>query len=148
MGTEDRADPRGYVQAVAAKLAELGFGNGGAVPVDRPGERRRVLVIRFDSVFDAENINFADAEALHLGWDEERGWTLQEVHPGKFRPYKIDYYNLRLGLIPEPAEVAEVVKQMLAGDLWLGAGEGPRLRRSADDDVDLEATLAVYPLGD
>ncbi|RJL35787.1 DUF6292 family protein [Bailinhaonella thermotolerans] len=153
MGTPDRtdprghvhrADPRGYVQAVAAALAELGLENGGAVPDDRPGGPRRVLVIHFDGGFGTENINFADAEALRLGWDEERGWTLQEVLPGRFRPFRIDYHDLGLGLVPEPSQVAEVVRRALGEDLRLRPGEGPRLRRAADDDPALEAALAPY----
>jgi hypothetical protein len=150
MSAEDRADPHGYVQAVATKLAELGFGNGGAVVVDRPGEPRRVLVIRFDSDFSWEAPSFTEAEALHLGWDEERGWTLCEVRPlSEFsaNTYNV-YYEVGLGLVPEPVEVAQVVKQFLADDLWLPTGQGPRLRESTDDDVDLETALAAYPQSD
>ncbi|NUW39055.1 DUF6292 family protein [Nonomuraea rhodomycinica] len=146
MRSEHRADPRGYVQAVAAQLAETGLGNGGAVAVERPGPPRRVLVIRLDSDFHWEAASLADADALRLEWDEERGWALHEVHTvGHLHSTAYTYYALGLGLVPEPAEVAHVVRQFLADELILGTGQGPRLRRSADDDADLERLLATYP---
>ncbi|MEU0570048.1 DUF6292 family protein [Nonomuraea sp. NPDC005983] len=83
-----------------------------------------------------------------LGWDEERGWTLVEVTSvHEFGPTANTYFDLCLGLVPEPAEVAHIVKQVLTGDLSVSTGQGRRLRRSADDDGDLETVLAAYSRG-
>jgi hypothetical protein len=81
---------------------------------------------------------------LTLEWVVEQGWTLLDTNePGAVRGFAYIQYDLGVGLVPEPAEVARSVQEACT-DEGFSTGWIRKRRKAKDDDPALEAALAAH----
>ncbi|WP_310716740.1 DUF6292 family protein [Nonomuraea sp. 3-1Str] len=144
MAKRERADAIHYGWAVANALTAAGIENSGAAPAGGPGKLKRALTI---SLLDCywHIPDFENSVEMSLEWDEEHGWALLDVNePGAVRGFAYTYYDLELGVLPEPARVARLVNSVLAGKECLGIGPRRKYRMAIKHNSDFEAALAAY----
>ncbi|GAA2209709.1 hypothetical protein GCM10009850_051680 [Nonomuraea monospora] len=144
MTERERADALGYGTAVAEALTAAGIENGGAARAGKPGQAKRALTISLTGSY-WHIPDFEDSAWMSLEWDEEHGWALLDVNePGAVRGYAHTYYDFELGVLPDPAEVAQLAHAVLEGEEQLGAGPRDKYRRAAKHQPDFETALAAY----
>jgi hypothetical protein len=140
MSGRERTDAIGYGWAVANALTAAGIENDGAAPAGEPGKLKRALTISLPEHYWDEN-----SVELSLRWDEEHGWALLDVNePGAVRGFARTSYDLALGVLPEPAEVARLVASALAGEEDLSIGPRRTFRMAIKHNPAFEAALAAY----
>lgn len=140
MTRRERANAIGYGRAVANALTAAGIENRGAARAEEPGRLKRALTISLlNRYWDADSVQ------LDLEWDEERGWALLDVfEPGAVRGFAYASYDLGLGVLPEPAEVARLVNAALEREEHLDIGPRRKYRMAVKHNPDFEAALAAY----
>lgn len=146
----DRADHIPYRDAVAAALEAAGVEIGGYGLVSQPTPDRKVrsdflpLTGRIAWALEAADDTVYD---VGLGWTEETGWILrQTLELGAVRGYAYFEHDMRLGLVPQPAVLAEAVVELGRDPRRLRSrNKEARIRSASRPDPELEATLRAYP---